>query len=161
MAKDFQLDDLDYRILEVLQRDAALSNVALARQVHSSPATCLRRARHLVKVGLIERQVAILAPGAIAPRLLAIVEVTLEAQGAEHLAEFEKRVAEDGAVRQCYRVSQGPDFVLLVETGDMPEYQSWTHRLLTARANVRNVRSFFVVSRSKFETRTALPARPA
>jgi len=59
-------------------------------------------------------------------------------------------VATEPAVQQCYRVSPGPDFVLVVHTKDMPGYQALTQRLFTQDANVRNVKTFFSVHRSKF-----------
>jgi Lrp/AsnC family leucine-responsive transcriptional regulator len=55
-------------------------------------------------------------------------------------------------VTQCYRVSPGPDFVLVVQVADMAAYHALAHRLFATQANVRNVRSFFSILRSKFET---------
>lgn len=152
----YVLDDLDKRILNQLQDDAAISNQELASRVHASAPTCLRRVRRLREEGFIQRVTAQLAPEKLGHGLTAIVEVTLDAQGAEHLASFEQRVAEEPEVLQCYRVSGGPDFVLVVTTQDMPAYQALVQRVLSARANVRNVRTFFTVSRSKFETRVGI-----
>jgi len=56
----------------------------------------------------------------------------------------------------CYRVSPGPDFCLVVHARDMPGYQALTQRLFTADANVRNVKAFFSVKRSKFGAELAL-----
>ncbi len=147
------LDDLDRRILAVLQLDASLSNLALASRVHASPATCLRRVRRLIDEGVIERQVAIVSPRALGPTLTAILEITLDRQGDEHLDAFEARAAAEPAVLQCYRVSPGPDFVLIAQVRDMPGYQALAARLLRADANVRNVRSYFAIRRAKFDTR--------
>ena len=154
------LDAIDLQLLDLLQHDAAQSNQALAERVHVSPPTCLRRVKRLHDVGLIERQVALLQPDRLAALqghgLSAIVEVTLDRQGAEHLEAFERRAVQDDAVRQCYRVAPGPDFVLIVRVPDMPAYQALAERLFTQDANVRNVRSFFSVKRAKFETRVPL-----
>ena len=103
------LDAIDLRLLDLLQADAALSNQALAEAAHVSPATALRRVRRLVDSGVIERQVAIVSPQRVGG-LSAVVELTLDRQGAEHLAAFEQRAVADAAVQQCYRVSPGPDF---------------------------------------------------
>ncbi len=146
------LDDLDKRILRQLQQDASLTNHALAAQVHASPPTCLRRVNRLFREGVIARQVAILAPEKIGPSLTAFVEITLDHQATEKQLEFEKLVAQEGAVQQCYRVSPGPDFVLVIQVADMPAYHALAHRLFATHANVRNVRSFFSILRSKFET---------
>lgn len=153
---DNQLDDLDLRILDQLQIDASVTNQALAERVHASPPTCMRRVRRLKAMGIIEKQVAIIAPAKVRSSLTAIIEVTLDVQSAEQLELFEKRVDNESAVLQCYRVSTGPDFVLITEVMDMPAYHALVHRVLTAQSNVRNVRTFFSVHRSKFETRIVL-----
>src|SRR5882672_5398629 len=114
-ADHVTLDATDLRILDQLQRDASLTNQALAALVHTSPATCLRRVKRLVDSGVIERQVALLSPQRLGAGLTALVEVTLDRQGAEHLQAFEARVAADAEVRQCYRVSPGPDFLLVLQ----------------------------------------------
>jgi len=77
-------------------------------------------------------------------------------QAAERMAEFEALVATEPAVLQCYRVAPGPDFVLIVQVGDMPAYHALAHRLFAAHANVRNVKAYFSTFRSKFETRVAV-----
>ena len=150
------LDDIDRRILNALQIDASQTNSELARQVHVSAPTCLRRVKHLTDSGVIERQVAIVAPQLVGARLTAVVEITLDVQAAERMDEFEQLVAAEAAVLQCYRVSPGPDFVLMVQVADMPAYHALAHRLFAAHANVRNVKSYFSTFRSKFETRIAV-----
>ena len=149
-------DEIDRRILNALQLDASQTNNELAQQVHVSAPTCLRRVKQLTQAGVIERQVAIVSPQLVGARLTAIVEITLDVQAAERMAEFEQLVASEAAVLQCYRVSPGPDFVLIVQVADMPAYHALAHRLFTSHANVRNVKSYFSTFRSKFETRIAV-----
>jgi Lrp/AsnC family leucine-responsive transcriptional regulator len=144
------LDETDRRILNTLQQDCAVTNQELAGRVHVSAPTCLRRVRRLVQEGVIERQIAIISPEALAAGLTAIVEVTLERQSAELLQQFEQHLNPEAQVQQCYRVSAGPDFVVVVYVADMAAYHAFAHRVLSAHANVRNVRSFFSVRRSKF-----------
>ena len=151
------LDAVDLRLLEHLQMDASLTNEALAARMHVSPATCLRRVKRLVERGVIERRVAILSPERLGAGLTAIVEVTLDRQGAEYLAAFEARAVAEPAVLQCHRVTPGPDFVLVLQAADMPAYHALVQRLFTEDANVRNLKAFFSVHRAKFETRALLP----
>ena len=151
------LDDIDLQLLDALQRDASISNVALAEQVHVSPPTCLRRVKRLHESGWIESQVAILSRDKLGHGLQALVEVSLDTQSAEHLDAFEQRAVADDAVQQCWRVSPGPDFVLVVHATDMPAYLAVTQRLFTQDANVRNVKAFFATKRAKFGTQIALP----
>jgi len=156
-VEKMDLDATDLRLLELLQADASSSNQALAERAHVSPATCLRRVARLTAGGVIERRVALLSAERLGAGLSAIVEITLDRQGAEHLAAFEAKVMAEAAVQQCYRVSPGPDFVLVVQLPDMAGYHALVQRLFTQDANVRNVKSFFSVHRVKFETRIALP----
>ncbi len=151
------LDELDLRILEQIQMDSSLTNQDLAARVHASAPTCLRRVRRLVDEGVIEKQVAILNPEKAGGGLTAVIEITLDVQTAEYLDAFEAGVAHEEAILQCYRVSPGPDFIVIAQVPDMPAYHAMAHRVFTSQANVRNVRTFFSIHRSKFETRIALP----
>ncbi len=153
-------DATDIRLLDLLQSDASLSNQNLAERAHTSPATALRRVRRLVDAGVIERRVALLNPHKLAEGLTALVEIALDRQGAEHLQAFEERAVADAAVQQCYRVSPGPDFMLVLHVADMAAYHLLVQRLFTQDANVRNVKAFFSVKRAKFDPRIRL-APPA
>jgi len=153
-----EFDAIDLRLLDALQTDASLSNQDLAARVAVSPATCLRRVKRLVDAGVVERRVAILSPDKLGASLSALLEITLDRQGAEHLDAFEARAVQEAAVQQCWRVSPGPDFVLVVQVADMPAYHALAQRLLTQDANVRNIKAFFSVKRAKFDTRVGLPS---
>ncbi len=150
-----ELDATDLRLLELLQIDASLSNQALAEQALTSPATALRRVRRLEELGVIERRVALLNPQVLGQLLgeglTALVEVSLDRQGAEHLDAFEERAVAMAPVQQCWRVSPGPDFVLVLHVPDMPAYQAVVQSLFTQDANVRNVKAYFSVKRAKFD----------
>jgi DNA-binding Lrp family transcriptional regulator len=160
-VQEISLDAVDMALLDQLQQDASLTNQDLAARVHVSAPTCLRRVSRLRKAGLIERQVAILARDRLAPLLghglQALVEITLDRQDNGAMEAFEARVVDDAAVQQCWRVSPGPDFILVVQAEDMPGYLAIAQRLFTADANVRNAKAFFAVKRAKFDPRIALP----
>ena len=153
------LDDLDRRLLDLLQADASRTNQALAEAAGVSPATALRRVKRLVDAGVIERQVALLAPHRVDAGLTALSEVSLDRQGAELLDAFEARAVAEPAVQQCWRVSPGPDFVLVTRVADMAAWAALVQRLFTQDANVRNVKTFFSVKRAKFEPRVPLASR--
>jgi len=156
----FSLDAIDLRLLDGLQRDASRTNQQLAADLHISPPTCLRRVQRLRGAGLIEREVALLSPERLAQvighGLQAVIEVSLDRQDADALDAFEARTVADDAVQQCWRVSPGPDFVLIVAVRDMPDYQALAQRLFTTDSNVRNVKAFFGLKRAKFEPRLPL-----
>ncbi|KGG88338.1 MULTISPECIES: Lrp/AsnC family transcriptional regulator [Comamonas] len=156
------LDDTDLQLLQQLQRDASLSNQALARHLELSAPTCLRRVKRLQELGLIEKQVAILSSEHIARLtghgLQAIVEVSLDRQDSSSLLQFEHKAVAEPGVQQCWRVSPGPDFILVIATIDMPAYLALSQKLFTQDANVRNVKAFFSIKRAKFSTELPLPA---
>jgi DNA-binding Lrp family transcriptional regulator len=158
------LDAIDLKLLQLLQHDASLTNLALSAKLGISPPTCLRRVKRLQDGGWIERQVALLSPQRLGETLghgvCALVEVTLDRQGAEFLDAFESRAIAEDAVQQCWRVSSGPDFVLVLQAVSMPQYLEATRRLLTQDANVRNVKAFFSLKRAKFTTVVPLPELP-
>ena len=160
IMEQISVDEIDIKLLNALQDDAAPSNQALAARVHVSPPTCLRRVKRLRDAGLIEREIALLNPDKLAAvlghGLTALVEITLDRQGAEAQEAFEERVVKDAAVQQCYRVSPGPDFMLVVHVADIPGYLALAQRLFTSDANVRNVKAFFSVKRAKFQPKVLL-----
>lgn len=159
-----QLDDVDIQLLSRLQEDASPSNQALAEALGLSAATCHRRIKRLKDEGFIERQVAILSPQKLAEALgwglSALVEISLDVQTQEALDVFEARALAEPQVQQCWRVSPGPDFILVAQVPDMPAYQDLAKRLFTQDSQVRNVRAFFAVKRAKFGTQWPLPVRP-
>ena len=155
------LDATDLKLLSALQADASISNIALANKLQISAPTCLRRTKRLVQEGWIEKQVAILSSDKLGQLMghsvTGLIEVSLDKQGEELLQAFENRAVQEAAVQQCWRVSPGPDFMLVVQVTDMPAYLAFTQRLLTQDANVRNVKAFFSVKRAKFGTQITLP----
>ena len=155
MQDTLALDALDRALLRELQQDASRSNQDLAAAVHASPATCLRRVRRLHELGLITRQVALLQPQVLAQAqghgLQAIVEISLDQQGQEHVDAFAALATADPQVQMSWQVSPGPDLMLLVQARDMPGYHALAQRLFTQHANVRNVKAFFCTQQIKFE----------
>jgi DNA-binding Lrp family transcriptional regulator len=161
ILKSDAIDTTDLQLLQALQTDASTHNQVLAHRLGLSPATSLRRVRRLAEQGLIERQVVVLHTDKVAALLghglTALVEITLDRQGQEHLDAFETLAVADASVQQCYRVSPGPDFILVVAVRDMPAYQALAQRLFTQHANVRNTKAYFSVKRAKFDPRVPLP----
>ena len=85
-----ELDRIDKAILRQLQRNASLSNVALAEKVHLSPPACLRRVERLKRLGLIEGVVALLNPQGVGAGMLVMIGVVLDRSTPESFAAFEK-----------------------------------------------------------------------
>lgn len=157
-----ELDADDLRLLALLQADARRPIQALAALTGLSATTCHRRLKRLRDEGFIEREVAILSPHKLAATLgaglSALVEISLDVQTSEALDAFEARAVARPEVQQCWRVSPGPDFVIVLQVPDMPAYQDLARELFSQDSLVRNVRAFFAVKRAKFGTEWPLPA---
>ena len=151
-----ELDAIDFQILRQLQSDSSLSNQAMALALHLTPPTCLRRVKRLHQLELVEKQVAILNSEKLnqftGHGLQVIVEVSLDRQDSGSLLQFEQKAVAEAGVQQCWRVSPGPDFILIIATTDMPAYLGLSQKLFTQDANVRNVKAFFSIKRAKFTT---------
>ena len=157
------LDAVDFQLLWQLLRVASLSNHALAQLLHLSAPTCLRRVKRLQELGLIEKQVAILSSEQLAKLtghgLQVIVEVSLDRQDSTALLQFEQKAVAEPWVQQCWRVSPGPDFILIIASTDMPAYLALSQKLFTQDSNVRNVKAFFSIKRAKFSTEVPIPEK--
>ena len=105
-------DEIDCRILNVLQRDGRISNQDLADQVGLSPSPCLRRMRQLESAGVIQRYVALVDLAAVGQGLQVIVEVRLDRQTSASVAAFEKEILKYPQVLECYLMAGDWDYVL-------------------------------------------------
>jgi Lrp/AsnC family leucine-responsive transcriptional regulator len=150
-----ELDDFDRRLLDALQQDSRRTGEQLAVLVGLSPAACLRRAQRLRETGIIEREVAIIAPRAVGRRLTMVLTVTLDGERPEILDEFKRRMRRAPEVMQCYEVTGATDFVLIVALADMEEFEDFTKRLLSEKY-VRRFETMVVIERVKFETTVPL-----
>jgi DNA-binding Lrp family transcriptional regulator len=112
-----QIDHTDKAILRALQRDASLSNVALAVKVHLSAPACLRRVERLKQLGLITGIVALLNPRALDAGMLMIIGVVLDRSTPDSFADFETAAARVSGCMECHAgdSDRGPDAVAVHE----------------------------------------------
>lgn len=153
------LDAIDRKILDVLQDDNRITNLELADKVGLSPPPCLRRVRRLRELGVIARDVAILDPAKVGHGIIAFVMVELDRQREDVLAAFERRIAAEPAVQQCYFVSGEADYMLVVTCPDMEAYNGFARRVLATEHNIKRFRTSFNLTRVKYDTKVPLADR--
>ncbi len=153
------LDAIDRKILDLLQDDNRITNLELADKVGLSPPPCLRRVRRLRELGVIARDVAILDPARVGQGIIAFVMVELDRQREDVLAAFERRIAAEPAVQQCYFVSGEADYMLVVTCPDMQAYNGFARRVLATEHNIKRFRTSFNLSRVKYDTKVPLADR--
>lgn len=149
------LDRIDRRILDLLQRDARLTNVDLAAKVALSPSPCLRRVRALEEGGVIREYVALLDPGRVGLGLLAFANVKLEKGGTLPIDDFLSAVQAWPEVVACYAMTGDTDYLLRVQVEDLEHYSRFMMNRLLRQPGVIDVKSNFVLERIK--DTTALP----
>ena len=150
-----QLDNLDRRILDALQRNAKLSNVQLAEEVGLSPSPCLRRVRLLEEAGVIRGYHAQLDRSKAGLGLTVFVGVKVERHHDESANAFRAAVIDLPEVISCHVVSGESDFLLQVVLPDLASYEDFLFSTLLKLPAVSDIRSNFAISTVK--SQTALP----
>lgn len=146
------MDQLDRKLLNLLQQDASRTNADIADEVGLSPSSCLRRIRRLRATGIVDRIVAILNPAKTERMLKALVTVELKQHGEQHMRRFLDLAIKEEAVAQAYAVTGEIDIVLLLRFKDMEEFDSLCDRLFRDRTNVARFFTMMVIRTAKDQT---------
>lgn len=139
------LDRADRQLLDLLQRNAQLTNQALADQVALSESACLRRVRRLESAGLIKGYVALVDQTQAGYPDNVFVRITLKSQGRDALAAFEAAARNLPEVMECYLMSGDADYLLRVIVSDASDYERLHSRHLTLLPGVDRVHSSFAL----------------
>jgi DNA-binding Lrp family transcriptional regulator len=149
------LDEIDRRILAVLQENARVANVELAATVGISPSPCWRRVRDLEQSGVISRYVTLVDPAALGLPVSVFIQVSLEKQIEPALERFERAVLARPEVMECYLMTGDADYLLRVVVADLDAYERFLMDHLTRVPGVASIKSSFALKQVKY--RTALP----
>lgn len=139
------LDRIDRRILQLLQRDGRMSNADLAKAAHVSAATCHRRTQRLFEAGYIKAVRAEIAPEKVGRGALVIVGVVLDRSTPDSFAAFEAAARKLKVVLDCHLVAGDFDYFLKVRVRDMADFNRLHGAQLIALPGVRQTRTFFVM----------------
>ncbi|UXI68555.1 Lrp/AsnC family transcriptional regulator [Tahibacter amnicola] len=143
------LDAFDRRILARYQHDTQLSAAAIGEAIGLSAAAVQRRLKRLRETGVIEHEIAQLAPKALGMPVTCIVGVDLERESAADLDRFRQKICSFAEVQQCYYVTGQADFILVVLAADMESYEQFTRRALLDDTNVRSFSTCVSLERVK------------
>ena len=152
-------DATDWKILGLLQTDARISNVDLARQVGLSPSPCLNRVRALEKGGYISRYVTLLDSLRVGLRVSVFIQVTLEKQIEPALQTFERAIRDRPEVMECYLMTGDADYLLRVVVADLQALEHFILNFLSRVPGVGNIKSSFALKQVKYQTALPLPGR--
>jgi Lrp/AsnC family transcriptional regulator, leucine-responsive regulatory protein len=151
------LDAIDWRILALLQRDATLSNVELAREVGLSPSPCLARVRALEESGYISQYVTLLDPLKVGLKVSVFIQVALEKQIESALEVFENAIRSRPEVMECYLMTGEADYLLRVVVPDLQALEHFILNFLSRVPGVGNIKSSFALKQVKYQTALPVP----
>ncbi|MGE8410351.1 MAG: Lrp/AsnC family transcriptional regulator [Pseudomonas sp.] len=152
MENSNQLDSLDRRILRALQADASLNGTALAEAVDSSPASCWRRVRSLEERGILQGTVRLVDRRAVNRDVDVMCSLRLKSHGEQDAEAFERFVAVQDNILECYTVSGEWDYLLRIVAADIRDYEAFLMRTLLRHPSVATASSQFALSRVKYST---------
>jgi DNA-binding Lrp family transcriptional regulator len=136
-----KLDEIDKRILRVLQRDGRIANNDLAREVGLSPSPCLRRVKLLEEAGVIDRYVAVLNPAKVGKGLTFFTRIRLDQQDEETLQTFAKEILKLPQVLECYFMLGDYDAMIRVVAADIEDYRRFQSEYLSRIKGVQNLKT--------------------
>jgi len=150
-----EIDRADRRILDLLQREGALSVAEVATRTGLSTTTCWRRIQQLEQNGVIRGRVALLDRAALGLDVTIFAHVKLSSQGRDAIAAFAEAIRERPEVLDCYTTMGEWDFMLKVVMKDIKAFEAFYLDHLSKLPNVQSINSSVTVTAIK-ET-TVLP----
>jgi DNA-binding Lrp family transcriptional regulator len=149
------LDAIDAKILDLIQKDAALSVAEIADRVGLSSSPCWRRIKRMEEAGIIRGRVTLLERDALGLGFEVVASVKLALPSKENLAKFEALVLKWAEVLECMTVTGAVDYVIRITTTDMHAYDTFLREKLLGSGLVSDVQSRIVINIAK--RTTALP----
>ena len=150
------LDRTDLRILSALQKDASLSTADIAQRVGLSQSPCWRRISLLEANGVIRKRVALLSRDKVGLDVLVFTHVKLASHGWQSLPKFKQKVVSFPEVVQCFMVIGDFDFILLVATRTINDYNEFIQKRLSQVPGVQAIESRIVLEEAKNTTELPL-----
>lgn len=140
------LDKIDRKILQTLQRNGAVTNLELADAVGLSATPCARRVRQLEEAGIIERRVTLLNAESLGLKLIALIGISMDRHTPDRFEQFEAQVRTYPEVIECALITgQAADYQLKVLVPDMKAYQEFLLEKITRIEGVTDVHSSFIM----------------
>src|SRR3954468_12898290 len=141
MPPNFAIDDIDRKILRVIQQDARRSAESIGADVGLSASAVQRRVARLREEGVITAEVAIVDPKSVGRSLTMIVDIEVERERPELMAVLKRWIAAEPAIQEAWYVTGDGDFVLIVTARDVEDYDALMQKLVAENSNVRRFRT--------------------
>jgi Lrp/AsnC family leucine-responsive transcriptional regulator len=143
------MDQIDKRLLQLLQKDGRMTNVELARRAHLSPPATHERVRHLQEAGVIQGFTVRLDPAMLDCSLLIFVEVTLDRTSSGVFEQFAAAVHRSPEIMECHMVAGGFDYLIKARVRDMAAYRAFLGETLVSLPGIRQTHTYTVMEEVK------------
>lgn len=143
------LDRIDASILNAVQRNNRITSEELGEAVGLSATACQRRLKALRKDGVIEGDVSIVSPRSVGRHVFMLVLVSLERERADIIDRFKKSIRNTPEIMTGYYVTGDSDFVIVVTSKDMEDYERFTRRFFYENPDIKNFKTLVVMDRIK------------
>lgn len=143
------LDNIDRKLLALLQAEGRVTNVDLARRVGLTAPPCLRRVRALEEADVIRGYHANLNPSKLGFAITVFAMVSLRSQAEEDLRDFEEHIKALPEVRECHMLNGEIDFILKIVSRDLQSFQEFLTSKLTPAPNVASVKTSLTIRTAK------------
>ncbi|MCK1604062.1 Lrp/AsnC family transcriptional regulator [Bradyrhizobium sp. 166] len=144
-----QYDQIDARILEVVQKNNRLTSEVIGEMVGLSATACQRRLKRLRSEGIIEGDVSIVSPKAVGRPIEMIVLVTLERERADIIDKFKKAIKSSAEVVNGFYVTGDADFVVYISARSMDDYEKFTRQFFYQNSDIKGFKTMVILDRVK------------
>ena len=151
-----KFDEIDKKILNLLQENGRITNAELASKVGLSPPPMLERVKKLEKSGVITKYVALVNPKKIDKSTIVFVFVTLARHRLKSIDQVNEEITNFPEVLECYHIAGNEDYLLKVMVKDVEEYENFMFHKLAKIAAISRIKSSIVLSIIKFETKSLI-----
>ncbi|MDJ1497225.1 Lrp/AsnC family transcriptional regulator [Cytophagaceae bacterium DM2B3-1] len=145
------MDEFDKKILNQLQQNNRVTAEELGHIVNLSTSAVQRRLKRLREDKIIEADISIISPSVVGSSITCVVDVTLYLGNSSVIDSFKELMSECKLVRHCYYVTGAYDFVIIVNTKDMKEYELFSKTYLMDNPNVKQFYTHVVMDKVKAE----------
>jgi Lrp/AsnC family leucine-responsive transcriptional regulator len=147
------LDQIDRKILDILQEHGRITNAQLAKEAGISPPPMLDRVRKLEKNGYIRKYVALVDPRKLNRGTMAFVEIALSLHRQDAIQEFVEEIQKIPEVLECYHLTGETDYLLKIAIKDMDAYEQFLLQKLTRFSGISKIKTSFILNTLKQETK--------
>ncbi|SIO72352.1 transcriptional regulator, AsnC family [Burkholderia sp. GAS332] len=148
--QQFQLDAFDIKLLEAVQQNNRLTAKQLSEKVNLSGMSCLRRLTRLREEKVIVKDISVIDPARVGQAMTTLALVSLERERADMIDEFKRAVQQTREIIQCHYVTGDVDFVMMISTASMEDYDAFTRSFFFGNKNVRRFSTLVVMNQVKF-----------